>query len=67
MEPREGNARETRLDALGEKDPDSLFKIGLCLLGGNRQRIEGKLEAVKEAGQVRYFISGNNPFGKLAF
>jgi hypothetical protein len=36
-------------------------------LPGGEKRIESELVAVEEEGQVRYFISGNNPFGNSIF
>jgi len=67
MKSSEGDAGVARLNPLGEKGPDLLLKLGLCLPSSEGTRIESKLVAVEQAGQLGYLISGNSPFGNSVF
>jgi hypothetical protein len=52
MKGSEGDAGIVRLNPLGKKGPYSLLKVGLCLPSSERTRIESKLVAVEQAGQL---------------
>lgn len=53
-----------RHDTLIEDSSHTILKLSFSLSDIRGTRIQRELEPVKQAGQFRYFSSGNKPLGR---